>query len=188
MTDEPKPNAAPRQIDPLVAADLARLALDLSHDPATRKEFGKLVKKAKPNSPHANAFADVEMDDKFESWKAQQEQERIKAQQDAVLTRMNAQRTALLTGGADGSGKKYSEDDVKKIEELMQKRGITDYEDGAILYAATLPPPTPKPPSDIPAHGSTWEFPEWATFGKDPVRASRNIANQVIGEFQRKHA
>jgi hypothetical protein len=178
--------AKPAQIDPNVAQDLARLALDLSHSKDFRKDFGKLVKKAKPDSPHAAAFADVEMDDKFESFRAEQQQKEIEAQQKQISARMNAQRQALMTGGDDGSGRKYSEDDVKKIEALMEKKGIIDYEDGAILFAATQPPPSPRPPSDIPVHGTTWEFPEWAKFGKDPQRASREVANEVITEFMHR--
>jgi hypothetical protein len=181
----PEPAIKP-QIDPNVAADLARLALDLSHDPQTRREFGKLVKKAKPGSAHANAFADVDIDDRFETFRSEQEQKDIKRQQEAVLARMNQQRASLLTGGDDGGGRKYSEDDVKKIEALMEKKGLTDYSDAAVLYAATLPPENIKPTNQLTQHGATWEFPEWATFGKDPVRASRNLAHQVIDEFSRK--
>ncbi len=176
------------QIDPAVAADLARLALDLSHNKETRREFGKLVKKAKPDSPHAAAFADVEMEDKFETFRAEQEQKEIKRQQDAIVQRMNTQRSALLTGGEDGAGRKYSEDDVKKIEALMEKKGLTDYEDAAVLYAATLPPENTKPSNNVPRTGTTWEFPEFAKFGKDPKRASYEIAEQVIDEFARKRA
>ena len=187
MTD-PTPQSKP-QIDPTTAQDLARLLLDLSHNKDTRKEIGKLVKKAKPDSPHAAAFSDVEIEDKFEAFQRKQEEKEIENQQKQVLARMNAQRARLLSGGDDGEGPKYSEDDVKKIEDLMQKKGITDYEDGRILYASTLPPTSTKP-TDLPPNisGSTWEFPDWAKFGKDEKRASREIANEVIGEFMRKRA
>jgi hypothetical protein len=181
------PSEAP-QLDPQTAQDLAQLARDLAHNPETRREFGKLVKKAKPQSQHANAFADVEIEDKFETFRQEQADKEIKRQQQAVLDRMNAQRAQLLTGGADGTGPKYSEEDVGKIEALMQKKGITDYEDARVLYAATLPPENTRPERELPQHGTTWEFPEWATFSKDPVKASRTVAGQVIGEFMRKRA
>ena len=54
----PLPNLPADQL-----ADLAGLFYELSHDPKTRKEIGKLVKKAKPESRHAAAFADVEIED-----------------------------------------------------------------------------------------------------------------------------
>jgi hypothetical protein len=168
------------------AADLADLFYKLSHDKKTRKAIAKAVKDLAPESPHAAAFSDVEIEDKFEKFKEEQSERQIKDQQEALLARMNMQRNKLLTGDEEG-GRKYSEDDVKKIEALMQKKGISDYDDGAVLYASTLPPDNPRPgDKDIPsAHGATWEFPEWAKFGKDPVGASRDTAHTVISEFMR---
>jgi len=174
-------------LDPAVAADLGALLHELSQNPKTRKIIAKAVREAKPDSPHAQAFKDVEIEDRFESFREEQAAAELKRQQDAVLARMNQQRAALLTGGLDGNGRKYAEDDVKQIESLMQKKGISDYDDGATLYAATLPPLDPQPGAEIPPqHGATWEFPEWSKFGSDPVKASRDTAHNVITEFMRK--
>lgn len=175
-----------RGLDFDTAAGLADLLHELSHNKETRKGIAALIKKARPDSTYAAAFADVDVEDKFENFKAEQEAKDIKRQQDQILARMNRQRSGLLTGGEDGSGRKYSEEDVGKIEALMTKKGLSDYEDAAILYASTLPPDNPQPGRDVPApHGSTWEFPEWSKFGADPVKASRDTANQVITEFMR---
>jgi hypothetical protein len=174
-------------LDPNTQADLARLFFELSHDPKTRKEIGKLVKKARPDSPHAQAFVDVDLSDQFEDFKAKQEEREQERQRNEILREMNAKRARLLTGDPDSGGRQYSEDDVKKIEALMQKKGISDYEDGATLYAATLPPVDPRPGEEpIPQHGSTWEFPRWSDFGADPIKASRNEAHQAITELMRK--
>ena len=174
-------------LDPAVATDLAGLFLKLSHDPKTRKIIAKAVKEGAADTPHAKAFADVDLQDQFDNFRQEQEEAAVKRQRDEVLARMNAARAALLTGGPDGQGRKYGEDDVKKIEDLMQRKGISDYEDGATLYAATLPPVDPTPGVDIPPqHGATWEFPEWGKFGSDPVKASRDTAHTVITEFMRK--
>lgn len=175
-----------RQFDPATAADLANLMAELSHNPSTRKIIAKAIKQIDPDSPHAQAFRDVEVEDRFETFRSEQEARDIKRQQDAVLERMNQKRSALLTGGPEGTGRKYGEDDIKKIEDLMQKKGIVDYDDGATLYAATLPPDDPRPGDLPPQHGSTWEFPEWSKFGADPVKASRDTAHNVITEFMRK--
>ena len=102
------------------------------------------------------------------------------------MEHLESKRRALLTGGPDGQGRKYSEDDLKKIEDLMQKKGISDYDDGATLYAATLPPVDPSPMSEVPEHGATWEFPEWAKFGENPDKAARNTAHSMIKDFMRK--
>jgi hypothetical protein len=176
-----------KPIDPNVAQDLARLALDLSHDKKTRKAFAKIVREAKPDSPHAAAFADVEVEDRFEAFKNEQEQKDIKRQQDAIMERLNSQRQRLLTG--DEGGVKYDEDTVKKIEELMQKKGISDYEDGRILYAAQNPPTNTKPEKLPAQQGATWEFPEGSkAFFENDKKASLNMAYQVIDEFQRRRA
>lgn len=172
-----------RGLDLATAAELGDLLHELSHTPATRKIIADAIKKAKPESAHARQFTDVEVEDKFETFKAEQEAKEVKRQQDAIVARMQAQRDKLING--DDAGHKYTEDDVKKIETLMQSKGITDYEDGRVLYAATLPPENNKPAAPPPTHGSTWDFPEWAKFGPDPVKASRDTANQVITEFMR---
>ena len=177
-------------LDPAVAADLGALMHSLSQNPKTRKLIAKAVKDASADDAaakrHSAAFTDVDLSDQFEKFQADQEAKDLKRQQDEVLARMNRQRAALLTGGEDGGGRKYAEDDVKAIEALMQRKGISDYEDGATLYAATLPPIDPRPGDEPPQHGSTWEFPEWAKFGPDPVKASRDTAHSVISEFMRK--
>jgi hypothetical protein len=176
-----------RGLDLATAAELGDLLHELTHNKATRKIIAKAIKDAKPDSPHAQAFSDVDVEDKFESFKADQEARDLKRQNDEILARMNQKRSALLSGGPDGEGRKYAEDDVKKIEDLMQRKGITDYEDGATLYAATLPPLDPQPGIDLPvSHGTTWDFPEWSKFGIDPVKASRDTAHTVITEFMRK--
>lgn len=180
MTDAPN-------LDPVTQADLSRLFYQLSHNPKTRKIVAKAVKELAPDSPHAQAFRDVDMEDRFEQFKQEQEQERIAAQRQQMLDRMNQQRMSLLTGGPDGQGRKYGEDDVKKIEDLMQAKGIADYNDGATLYAATLPPVEMNPNLELPPqHGATWEFPEWAKFAPDPNKAARDTATAMITDFMRK--
>lgn len=174
------------QIAPEVAADLSALFLKLSHDPKTRKLIAKAVKEGAADSAHAKAFVDVDLEDRFEKFTSDQEQRDLQKQQNEMLAQMNRKRAALLTGGDDGSGRKWNEDDIQGIEKTMQKYGITDYEAGATLHAATLPPIDPRPGEEIPQHGSTWEFPEWGKFGADPVKASRDTAHTVISEFMRK--
>ena len=186
MSDTHQIQRTKRGLDLGTAADLADLFHELSHNKETRKAVAAAVKKLRPDSPHAQAFSDVDMQDQFENFRQEQENRDLERQRSDMLARMNQKRAALLSGGADGEGRKYSEDDVKAIESLMQSKGISDYEDGAILYAATLPPIDPRPGEEMPQHGSTWEFPEWGKFGADPVKASRDTAHTVITEFMRK--
>jgi len=144
MSDTHQPQRTKRGLDLATAAELGDLLHELTHDKKFRGKLGRLIKEAKPDSPHAAAFSDVDVDDRFEAFKAEQEAKDLKRQQDAILARMNQQRASLLTGGPDGEGRKYVEEDVKQIEALMQRKGISDYDDGATLYAATLPPIDPR--------------------------------------------
>jgi hypothetical protein len=179
MADTPK-------IDDASAARLGHMFVEMAHG-KERRTVAKAVRAHAPGSPEARSFADVEQEERFEAFKAEQEQKEVERQRGEVLANMERQKRRLLSGGEDGSGRKYSEDDMKAIEALMQKKGMIDYEDAATLYAATLPPDSPKPGRDIPeSHGATWEFPEWAKFGPDPVKASRDTANQVITELMRQ--
>jgi len=174
------------QVDPVTQAELTALFVSLSQNPKTRKIIAKAVKEGAPDSRHAQFFTDIEVDEKFEAFKAEQDAKELKRQQDDMLRQMNAKRSALLVGGPDGQGPKYSEDDVKKIEALMQQKGISDYDDGRTLYAATLPPVDPSPQTMPAAHGATWEFPEVERFGANPDKAARDTAHAMISDFMRK--
>lgn len=176
-----------RTFDPETSADLASLMAELSHNPKTRKAIAKAVKEVLPDSPHARAFADIEVEDRFDAFTRTQEEKELKRQQDEIMARMNAQRAKLLTGGEDGNGPKYDEDGVKKIEKLMQDKGITNYDDGQILFAATQPPldrQPNNPPPDV--HGATWEFPRWNDFAANPDKAARNEAHLAITDLMNK--
>jgi hypothetical protein len=166
-----------------VAADLGDLLYDLTHDEKHRAKVGKLIKEARPDSPHAKAFKDVELEDRLSAFEQQQEQRELEGQRKAIVARMEAQRARLLVGDDEG-GRKYSEDDIKKIEELMEKKGLTDYEDGAALYSATVPQPGPL--DDDPIRGSTWEFPQFDKFKDNPAKASKEVAYEVIRELRQK--
>lgn len=174
-----------RGLDLATAAELGDLLHELSANKETRKIIAGAIRKAKPDSQYNGSFKDVEIEERFEELKRASDEDKIKSEADRILERMGAQKRRLMEG--DERGRKYSAEEIARIEALMQSKGLTDYDDGATLYAATLPPDDPKPSSyEASPHGTTWEFPEWAKFGKDPVGASREVANQVITEFMRK--
>jgi hypothetical protein len=182
MSDEP-----PTRFDPKTAQELAALLADLSHDKETRSVVGRAIRKKFPDTQHARAFPDLDLEDKFEAEREKDRKARLEEQQQDLIRHMNAQRARLLDGGPDGAGPKYDEDTVKKIEALMEKKGITDYEDGRTLFAATQPPierPTPRPQHN----GATWEIPMFDKYAKDPSRAARERAYEVIDELNRKRA
>lgn len=185
------PQRTRRGLELATAAELGDLLHELSHSPEGRREVGRLIKKYKPDSAHAQAFTDVELEDKFEAFKTEQEQDRLKRESELANQELARQRHALLTGGADGAGRKYSEEQVKQIEELMIARGIRSYADGATIYGAINPPVDPDHEGGAPRHGASYDFPTVGTlsfedFAKNPNAASRDMAHSLIDEFNRR--
>lgn len=188
---EQTPQFSKRGLPLATAAELGDLLHELSHSKEARRELGKLIKKHKPESAHAEAFADVDLEDRFEEFERRQEEDRLRRESEAINRELVRQRNTLLTGGADGSGRKFSEDQVKEIEELMQSRGIRSYEDGATIYGTLNPPVDPDHEGAAPRHGATYEFPTvnnvpFEEFAKNPSLASRDLAHQMIDEFKRR--
>src|SRR5215831_12136835 len=179
----PAADRTPRGLDLVTAAELGDLLHELTHDKRGRAIIAKAIKEIKPDSPHAQAFTDVDIEERFEKFKTDQEDDRLRRESEAVNRELARQRNDLLTGGSDGEGRKFSEDQVKEIETLMQARGIRSYEDGATLYAVTNPPLDPDHDNGAPLHGATYDFPtvgnlSFEVFAKNPNAASRNMAHQ----------
>jgi len=168
---------------------LSRLSYSLSHNPKTRAQFADLVKEVDPSA--SKAFTDVFLKKEFEQFKKSIEDERLQEKmQRAQASRQHQKSTVITKRG-------FNPDQVKAVEDLMTHYGISDYEAAADIYAQRNPGEDPnlKPPPDIEHGGSTWEFPtvpgqdgkmlKFEDFHKNPQKASRNAAFQVITEFKR---
>jgi len=168
---------------------LSQLAYRLAHNDQTRREFAELVGKVDPQT--AKAFPEVALEKKFEAFKKGIEDERLQEKmQRAQYARQHQKSTVITKRG-------FNPDQVKAVEDLMTHYGISDYEAAADIYAQRNPGEDPalKPPPEIEHGGSTWEFPTvpgkdgkmlaFEDFRKDPSKASRNAAFQVITEFKR---
>ena len=173
-----------RKLDPNQAQVLANLFLDLSHSDKTRRVIAKAVKEVDPDG-HGKAFTDIDMQDQMDTFKAQEEERRLKEEGERRVTAQAKQKQKLIDDG------KYKPEQVTEIEAVMARYGIADYEAGAVLYAHEHPPENPKP-GDLPAtrHGATYEFPtipgmSFADFAKDPTKAARNGAYADIEKSMR---
>ena len=177
----------PVQLDPATMADLSGLFYELAHDPKTRKGIAKLVKEKYPD--RAQAFADVDTQEQIEALRAEQAEKEQLQEGRRLQSERQKQRDTLITSG------RYGEDQVKEIEQIMERFGSTiDYEAAAVLYAHEKPPANPQEgPPDDQRMGATWEFPTvngkdgkpipFAEFAKNPNSAAQNAAYQVITEF-----
>lgn len=177
-------------LPPAQAAALAGLFMQLAHNKDTRASIAKAVKKAAPDSPHAAAFMDIDIEERFQQEKDEREAARIKDEGERRVAKMESDRAALLAGDLPGVAK-YDEKQVAEIEKIMQANGTTDYKVGAILYAHENPTPSSDPKYTPTKHGATWEFPTlgnmaFSEFAKDPTKAARDGAYADIESFNRK--
>lgn len=161
-------------VDQATLIELGKLALQVGHNPKTRRQFFQAVKEIAPERYAAQI--DQRVEDQLEEIRREREADKLAREQEKVTTRLEAARAALLS--------RYSEDDVKKIEtDVMQRYGISDYEAAAKLYAADNVPANPR--NDPPKTGATWEMPNFEGLVKNPVKAARDMAFSVIDELNR---
>lgn len=156
-------------LTPEAQAQLAELATTLAHNPKTRRQFVSLVREVDPTK----RFLDVEAEELKETVTAEFAKRDAAAEKAKIEAAQEAARHALTS--------RYSEDDIKKIEEGMTKHGIADYEVGAKLYAAdaVMANPRPEPRSQ------TWEMPKMtAADVQNPSKYALNNAYAVIDEFR----
>jgi hypothetical protein len=182
--------AAPQRValSPQQQADLASLMYELSQGD-TRKDLAKLVKKKFPERA-AKSFRDVEQEEQVETRFAEIEDKLDLKGAKAAKQKQDEQRAKL----AD----KYGEDQLKGIDEVATRYGLSDLDAAAVLYANEHPEidPTLQPPPPGERPGATWEFPtvagkdgkpmDFKTFAADPKTHSLNAAYGVITEFKNK--
>ncbi len=164
------------ELSPEAQAQLAKLAVDLANNPKTRKKFVGLVKEVDPSK----RFPDVEADDMREEMRAEFERRDQEREVERVKKRLEKQKNALKD--------RYDETAIAEIEKLMEKKGISDYEDGAILYAAVTKPANPSyEPKD-----HAWSMPgiEMKDMKNSAALKQRGRAQayQAIDDLNRKRA
>ena len=154
--------------------DIAELAMKLAANSKTRKAFLSAVKEVDPTKRFPSHEVDTlreEMETKYEADKAERQ---LEAERKETERRLNAQRAALAG--------RLNDDQIKEVEAVMTKYGLTDYEAGADLYEARRPPTPPNDPT------ATWDFPTLDGLLADPTKAARNEAFKVITELKRGRA
>ncbi len=167
-----------RAIDALsqdVRDDLAELAMKLAANQETRKPFLNAVKKVDPNRRFPSQEVEDLRAEMAETREREKEERKLEEERRETERRLTAQRQSL-------TGKGYTEDQLKEVEEVMTKYGITDYEAGADLYQARRPPKESEGPT------GTWEFPTLAGLIENPTKAARDEAFKTITEIRRGRA
>lgn len=144
------------------------------NDPALNKEAKRLIKKKYPNL----AIPDLDIEDKvttlITSDKTAREDAEKKKKQEAEDAKWRAERARVQKSYG------FTDDAMKKLEDLMQEKSIGDYEVAA-EYMAAREPKVSEPYND----SHFWrhrEQPGVADIAKDPEGWARK---ELIGAMQR---
>lgn len=157
--------------------ELARLALQLSQNPATRTEFMRMTKHVRPDV----ALPELEIEDRVNKhFTASQQKiaslEAKLAERDA-MDNLESRRKSLLEKGLV-----QSKDEVQQVEKLMLDKGITNHEAAAeyhnFMKQAAVPTPTGYNPNPM------RQF-DLKAFHKNPVQAARDVAAESLREFRK---
>lgn len=175
-----------------LSADAAAAVIKLSRGMANSKDIGERVAfydLAAKTDPTIALPPDVQIEKFKRDQKARDDAREIETRQKETNKKLEAQRKSLIESG------RYDEDTVSKMEkEIMEPRGISDYDIAATLYAAA----NPEPDVHVPVRGqagATWDMP-WKTQSKDqvsallanPRKAALEKAHAVVTELRKKRA
>ena len=171
--------ASLEDLAPEARDELALLARQLAENPATRKDFLRLTKKAKPDMP----IPELEIEETVHKANNAAD-ERIRAleaklQEKDALAELEKRRNALLK-----HGKINDESEVEEVEKLMLEKGITNHETAADYHRwmkeAAGPSPDPFNMNVL----NTKARETLQGYWKNPQRAARDEAFKALQELR----
>jgi hypothetical protein len=161
-------------------ATLANILKKIANDPRSRKAVVKAIKEVDPEAFPPGSFADTIVSDLEEKIEAKFTDRDAKSETARVERHLREQKRKL--------SEKYEPEQIAEIEKLMEAHNLADYDIGAKVYAADLPPIDPKrggtpPPAKF---GERWEFPSnMDDFRKDPAGTALKGAYADIDRIRR---
>ena len=106
--------------------ELALLARQLSENPATRKEFLRLTKKAKPDMPIPELEIEDKTDSAIEQMRKENQELRAKMQEKEAMEELEKRRSKLISKNLV-----ERDEDIAEVEKIMLEKGITNHEAAA---------------------------------------------------------
>lgn len=161
--------------------ELALLARQLAENPATRKEFLRLTKKAKPDIPIPELEIEDSMYQHAQASNARVEQLEAKLREKEALDELSRRRNALLK-----KGKVSDESEIEQIEKIMLEKGITDHETAADYHKWMREQAAPTPTSFTRNVMDTTARSTLSSFWKNPQVAARDEASKALMELRGK--
>lgn len=160
--------------------ELALLARRLAENPATRKEFLRLTKKATPDL----TIPELEIEDTVyaatNQAHARVEQLEQKLREKEAIEELNRRRQSLVK-----KGKVSDESEIEQVEKIMLERGITNHETAADFHKWMNEQAKPTPSTfsrnvlDDTARNTL------SSFWKNPQHAARDEASKALMELRR---
>ena len=160
--------------------ELALLARRLAENPATRKDFLRLTKKATPELP----IPELEIEDTVyaatNQAHARVEQLERKLREKEAMEELTRRRQSLVK-----KGKVSDESEIEQVEKIMLERGITNHETAADFHKWMNEQAKPTPSTfsrnvlDDTARNTL------SSFWKNPQHAARDEASKALMELRR---
>ena len=158
--------------------ELAALAKQLAENPATRKDFLRLTKKAKPDF----SIPELEIEDAT-THAVSKAYERVEGIENKMRERdardsLNERRQSLLKKG-------FAKDDadIESIEKIMLEKNIPNHETAAEYWKWMQESAAPTPGTSY--NPSTLSRFDLSKFQKNPVAAARDEAFKALNELRK---
>lgn len=170
--------ASLEDLTPEAVNELALLARDLSENPATRKDFLKLTKKAKPNLPIPELEVEATVDARLgESNKRVESLENSIRERDAK-EELERRRQRVAT--------KVGKENVEAVEKIMLEKGIQNHDTAADYWDWMRQSQAPTPSSFSPNVIDKDTRAQLGRFFKSPQVTAREEAFSALMDI-RKH-
>jgi hypothetical protein len=162
-------------LTPEARDELALLARQLAENPATRKDFLRLTKKAKPDMP----IPELEIEESTSN-AVQKAEDRVQAleaklaERDA-LEELEKRRSKIRARG-------LKDDDIAEVEKIMLEKGITQHDAAADYWDWMKQASTPTPSGYNPNPINKFDL---GKYWKNPVQGARDEAAKALNELRK---
>ena len=162
-------------LTPEARDELALLARQLAENPATRKDFLRLTKKAKPDMP----IPELEIEESTTS-AVQKAEDRVKAleaklaEKDAV-DELEKRRSKIRARG-------LKDEEIAEVEKIMLEKGITQHDAAADYWDWMKQASTPTPSGYNPNPINKFDL---GKYWKNPVQGARDEAAKALNELRK---
>ena len=173
--------ASLEDLSPDARDELALLARQLAENPATRKDFLRLTKRAKPDIPIPELEIEDSVAQHTQAANARVEQLEAKLREKEALDELQRRRQALLK-----KGKVSDEAEIEQIEKVMLEKGITDHETAADYHKWMREQAAPTPTSFTRNVMDQTARSTLSSFWKNPQVAARDEASKALMELRGK--